>query len=64
VIEKLGLYRVTMIRWSQIPKGTVGDPRSLVGKVAVTNIPAGAELTNADFGPLQPHPSAPPRQQG
>jgi flagella basal body P-ring formation protein FlgA len=55
-IEKGLLFTVKNVRRSEIPKGAVLSPRSLVGKVAVTNIPAGAELNSSDFGPLHAHP--------
>lgn len=47
-----GLYRVAGFPHSQIESGAIVDPSQLVGKVAAKDIPAGQQLTAADFDPL------------
>jgi flagella basal body P-ring formation protein FlgA len=51
VITRAGLYTVAAIGKGQIQDGALVDPSDLAGKVALTRIPPGAQLTSADFGP-------------
>jgi flagella basal body P-ring formation protein FlgA len=50
--SRVGFYRVVNVRTSQIEAGAIVDPSTLVGKVAVKDVPAGQQLTAADFDPL------------
>lgn len=45
------LFTVKAVRRSEIPRGAIVTPDSLKGKVALKNIPAGAELEQADTRP-------------
>ncbi|MFZ0341829.1 MAG: SAF domain-containing protein [Gaiellaceae bacterium] len=40
-----------MVRMDQVRSGALTDTQELVGKVALTNVARGAQLTSADFGP-------------
>jgi Flp pilus assembly protein CpaB len=51
VIAKKELFTTSTIRQSRLREGAFSDPSSLKGKVATTDIYAGAQLTAADFGP-------------
>jgi Flp pilus assembly protein CpaB len=44
------LFQAIQIRESQLRAGAIADPSTLVGRVAVRQIPADAQLTTADFG--------------
>jgi Flp pilus assembly protein CpaB len=46
-----GLYRPTSLAKSQVETGAILDPATLAGKVALTDISPGQQLTAADFGP-------------
>jgi pilus assembly protein CpaB len=46
-----GLYESTKIPKGQVESGAILDPASLAGKVAVTDISPGQQLTASDFGP-------------
>ena len=46
-----GLYAATPLAKSQVETGAILDPATLVGKVALTDISPGQQLTAADFGP-------------
>jgi Flp pilus assembly protein CpaB len=53
VISARGLYKSTPIAATQVQPGAVSDASVLAGKVAMTNIVAGQQLTTADFsGPV------------
>ncbi|HEY3463130.1 MAG TPA: Flp pilus assembly protein CpaB [Gaiellaceae bacterium] len=45
-----GYYKVTSIPQKQVETGAIVDPASLAGKVALTDISGGQQLTAADFG--------------
>jgi pilus assembly protein CpaB len=46
-----GYYKPTDYAKSQIETGAIVDPATLAGKVALTDISPGQQLTAADFGP-------------
>ena len=46
-----GFYKVTNYSKSQVETGAIVDPATLAGKVALTDISPGQQLTAADFGP-------------
>lgn len=46
-----GYYKVTSVPHKQVETSAIIDPASLAGKVAVTDISPGQQLTSADFGP-------------
>ncbi len=46
-----GLYRSTGIPKGQVETGAIVSPATLAGKVALTDISPGQQLTAADFGP-------------
>ena len=46
-----GLYEIQNIAKSNVKAGALVDPSTLTGKVAVTQIYKGQQLTAADFGP-------------
>lgn len=48
---RAGYYKVTSIRRARLLRGAIVDPATLVGKVTVRNVPAGSQLTSADFRP-------------
>lgn len=50
-IEKGFLFTVQAVRRSEIPSGAIVTPDSLKGKVALKNIPAGAELEQLTSAP-------------
>jgi pilus assembly protein CpaB len=50
VIAQKDLYTVTTIKESQLLEGAMSDPATLKGKVATTEIFAGAQLTATEFG--------------
>lgn len=54
-----GFYTVVSVRTSQIDAGAIVDASVLSGKLAVKDIPAGQQLTTADFAPATSHPSFP-----
>jgi pilus assembly protein CpaB len=43
-------FQAIQIRESQLRNGAITDPSTLIGRVAVRQIPADAQLTTADFG--------------
>jgi Flp pilus assembly protein CpaB len=45
-----GYYKVTSIPQKQVEAGAIVDPASLAGKVALTDVSGGQQLTAADFG--------------
>jgi Flp pilus assembly protein CpaB len=45
-----GLYQLTDFSKSQVESGAIVNPSALAGKVAVTDIALGQQLTAADFG--------------
>jgi hypothetical protein len=49
-----GLYSVVSVPPSELDSGAIIDPATLGGKVALTNIGQGRQLTAADFGPSTP----------
>ena len=60
-----GYYQVTSVPQKSVETGAIVDPATLAGKVAVTDIAGGQQLTEADFGPgtgianeLNPHQRA------
>jgi len=59
VIGSSALYKRTSLPKSQVKTGAFVDPSTLAGKVALTDIYPGQQLTAADFGPsaggLAPH---------
>jgi pilus assembly protein CpaB len=50
VVGKTALYQVTSIPKSQVKTGAFVDPSTLTGKVALSDIYPGQQLTSADFG--------------
>lgn len=50
VVGSSDLYQVTSIPKSQVKTGAFVDPSTLAGKVALTDIYPGQQLTSADFG--------------
>lgn len=52
IIGKAGRAGPKMVRMNQVRSGALTDGRELAGKVVLTNIARGAQLTSADFGPL------------
>jgi Flp pilus assembly protein CpaB len=46
-----GYYKPTGYAKSQVENGAILDPATLAGKVAITDISPGQQLTAADFGP-------------
>ncbi|HJQ49926.1 MAG TPA: Flp pilus assembly protein CpaB [Gaiellaceae bacterium] len=46
-----GFYKATSYAKSQVETGAILDPATLAGKVALTDISPGQQLTAADFGP-------------
>lgn len=57
------LYSVVPSQPSQIESGAIVDPATLVGKVAVTNIAQGQQITAADFDPSKAIPTPGPSQR-
>jgi hypothetical protein len=47
------LYSVVAVQPTQAANGAIVDPATLIGKVAVTNIPRGRQITAADFDPAK-----------
>jgi pilus assembly protein CpaB len=45
-----GLYQASSIPKDQVENGAIVDPATLAGKVAITDISPGQQLTAADFG--------------
>jgi Flp pilus assembly protein CpaB len=45
-----GYYKLSSIPQKQVESGAIVDPASLAGKVALTDIAGGQQLTAADFG--------------
>ena len=58
------LYSVVPSQPSQIESGVIVDPATLVGKVAVTDIARGQQITAADFDPSKAIPTPPPEPTG
>jgi hypothetical protein len=55
VVLKRARYELRTITPSQVERGAFSDPSALTdGKVALLDIPPGAQLTAADFGPSNP----------
>lgn len=50
VIRTTGLYEIRNIPQSNIEPGAIVDPAAFAGRVALTDIAAGQQLTTADFG--------------
>ena len=46
-----GLYKLTPFAKGQVQSGAISDPADLAGKVAITDIAGGQQLTESDFGP-------------
>jgi Flp pilus assembly protein CpaB len=46
-----GFYKLTNYAKSQVETGAIVDPATLAGKVALTDISPGQQLTASDFGP-------------
>src|SRR5947209_11848633 len=46
-----GYYKLTGIAEKQVETGAIVNPATLAGKVALTDISGGQQLTAADFGP-------------
>ncbi len=57
------LYRVAIVAKPQIENGAILDPSTLTGKAAVTDIPAGQQLTTADFAAGHPSIGGPSPNQ-
>jgi flagella basal body P-ring formation protein FlgA len=53
IVGKAARIRAKMVRIDQVRSGALTDARELVGKVALTNVARGAQLTSADFGPAK-----------
>jgi Flp pilus assembly protein CpaB len=52
-----GFYESTNYAKDQVAAGAITDPAALAGKVALTDVAAGQQLTQADFGPASSSPS-------
>ena len=50
VIRTTGLYKIRNIPQGNIEPGVILDPAAFAGRVALTDIAAGQQLTTADFG--------------
>lgn len=50
VIRTTGLYTIRNVPQSNIEPGAIVDPAAVAGRVALTDIAAGQQLTSADFG--------------
>jgi Flp pilus assembly protein CpaB len=50
VVASVPMYRVEAVRASQIRPGALAEPSSLRGKVALTDIVSGEQLTATEFG--------------
>ena len=50
VIRTTGLYTIRNVPQSNIEPGAIVDPAAVAGRVALTDIAAGQQLTAADFG--------------